>query len=161
MRSSLSAAPEEAAPRSEFLAVRAAGQDFALNIMSVHEIRGWTASTSLPATPAYVRGMINLRGAVLAIVDLAARLDLPSCDPKASSVIVVVEVDRTLMGLLVDEVCDIIMVSGDMMQAAPRIGSLASIPMVESVITLENRIVGVITLDALAGDAHVRAAVAA
>lgn len=161
MRSSFAAQSQDTTGSTEFLSVRTSGQDFALNIMAVREIRGWTTSTPLPDMPHYVRGMINLRGAVLPILDLAARLDLPCSEPKSSSVVVVVEVDGTPMGLLVDEVCDIIAVTAEMRQPVPRIGSTSSTPMVECVITLGDRIVSVIAMDALAPDARMSAAEAA
>ena len=60
----------------ELIAFRIGEQEFCVDIMSVREIRGWTPATPLPHAPSYVRGVINLRGAVLPIVDLAARLGL-------------------------------------------------------------------------------------
>ena len=160
MRAKLAAPPEETVALNEFLTVRAGGQDFALGVMAVREIRGWTASTPLPDMPHYIRGMINLRGAVLGIMDLAARLDLASNEPTALSVVVVVEVDQTPIGLLVDEVCDIIMVGPQAMQPVPRIGPWAG-AMVERVITLADRIVSVITVEALAPDAQLSLSAAA
>ena len=63
--------------RRELIAFRIADQEFCVDIMAVREIRGWTQATPLPQAPSYVRGVINLRGAVLPIVDLAARLREP------------------------------------------------------------------------------------
>ena len=66
---------------NELIAFRIAEQDFCFNIMSVREIRGWTPATVIPHAPSYVRGVINLRGAVVPIVDLAARLGLEVPEP--------------------------------------------------------------------------------
>ena len=63
--------------RRELTAFRIAEQEYCVDIMSVREIRGWSPATALPHTPSYVLGVINLRGAVLPIMDLAARLGLP------------------------------------------------------------------------------------
>lgn len=164
MRATLAAQPEETGTLNEYLTVRAGGQDFALSVMSVREIRGWTASTPLPDMPHYIRGMINLRGAVLGIMDLAARLDLASNEPTASSVVVVVEVDQTPIGLLVDEVCDIIMVGAQTTQPIPRVGAWngsAGMAMVEKVITMPDRIVSIIVVEALAPDARMSVSAAA
>ena len=60
----------------ELISFRIGEQEFCVDIMAVREIRGWTQATPLPQAPSYVRGVINLRGAVLPIVDLAARLGL-------------------------------------------------------------------------------------
>ena len=65
----------------ELIAFRIGDQEFTVNIMSVREIRGWTQATPMPHTPAYVKGVINLRGAVLPIVDLSLRLQQSSGNP--------------------------------------------------------------------------------
>jgi purine-binding chemotaxis protein CheW len=91
------------APR-EFIAFRIGVQEFCIDIMSVREIRGWTPATALPHAPPYVRGVINLRGSVLPIVDLAERLGFPPTDASARQVIIVVQVGAQIVGLLVDAV---------------------------------------------------------
>src|SRR5580698_7782152 len=85
----------------ELIAFRVGRQEFCINVMTVREIRGWTAATALPRSPRYVRGVINLRGAVLPIVDLAVRLGLPAPEPTARNVIIVVQIGQQQVGLLV------------------------------------------------------------
>jgi purine-binding chemotaxis protein CheW len=131
------------------LSVRLGDQEFALDIMSVREIRGWIASTPLPHAPPYIKGMINLRGVILAIVDLAERLALPTHEPNASSVVVVVEIRGRVVGLVVDGVCDIITVTDDMVQSPPDMGSDPAHQLVEGLLTLEGRIVSVIHMTAI------------
>ncbi|MCR5879031.1 chemotaxis protein CheW [Phenylobacterium sp. J367] len=91
--------------------------------MTVREIRGWTASTPLPHAPAYVLGMINLRGVVLPVVDLAGLLGLARIAPDASSVVVVADIGGRPVGLLVDAVCDIVSVQDGDLQPPPELGS--------------------------------------
>ncbi len=134
---------------TELLSVRLGDQEFALDIMSVREIRGWIASTPLPHAPPYIKGMINLRGVILAIVDLAERLALPTHEPNASSVVVVVEIRGRVVGLVVDGVCDIITVTDDMVQSPPDMGSDPAHQLVEGLLTLEGRIVSVIHMTAI------------
>ena len=81
----------------ELIAFRVGRQEFCINVMAVREIRGWTAATALPRAPHYVRGVINLRGAVLPIVELAVRLGLPSNEPSARNVIIVVQIASDLV----------------------------------------------------------------
>jgi purine-binding chemotaxis protein CheW len=133
----------------EFLSVQVGAQDFALDIMSVREIRGWVQSTPLPHAPAYIKGMINLRGVVMAIVDLADRLGLPSKEPGPASVVVVVEVGGRTFGLLVDAVNDIITVTDDMRQATPDTGNSAFKGVVDGLVTLNTRIVSIISITAI------------
>ena len=90
--------------------------------MSVREIRGWTRATSLPHSPPYVRGVINLRGTVLPVVDLAQRLGLPAASSRDRNVIIVVDLDGRTVGLLVDAVSDILALPQDEMSAAARTG---------------------------------------
>src|SRR5580698_7846525 len=99
---------QNATDRRELTSFRIGDQEFCVDIMSVREIRGWTPATPLPRTPDFVRGVINLRGAVLPIIDLAARLGLQVNELSARSVIIVVKVGERLIGLLVDAVSDII-----------------------------------------------------
>jgi purine-binding chemotaxis protein CheW len=67
----------------ELIASRIGAQEFCVDIMAVREIRGYTPVTALPQAPSFLRGVINLRGAVLAIVDLAATLGFPPAEPTA------------------------------------------------------------------------------
>src|SRR5690349_10774035 len=88
----------------ELIAFRIQDQEFCVDIMAVREIRGWTPATPLPQAPSFVRGVINLRGMVLPIVDLSDRLGLGVTEPSARSVIIVSQVGPQIVGLLVDGV---------------------------------------------------------
>ncbi len=72
------AATHSGADRRELISFRIGKQEFCVNVMSVREIRGWTATTPLPQSPAFVHGVINLRGAVLPVIDLGRRLGISS-----------------------------------------------------------------------------------
>jgi purine-binding chemotaxis protein CheW len=146
-------APQKDAHRAvgqgaELLSVRIGDQDFALDIMAVREIRGWIASTPLPHAPSFIKGMINLRGVILAIVDLAERLGLPTREPDSSSVVVVVEARGRIIGLVVDAVSDIITVKDDMVQSPPDVGS-GTASLIPGVLTLEGRIVSIIAIPSI------------
>jgi purine-binding chemotaxis protein CheW len=132
---------------SELVTIAICGQRFAVDIMVVREIRGWTTSTPLPHAPSYVLGMINLRGAVLPVVDLGLRLGLNACARDASSVVIVADIGGRAVGLLVDEVCDILTVAEDMLQTAPDVGSETLATFVRGVITTDEGIVTLLTLD--------------
>jgi purine-binding chemotaxis protein CheW len=134
---------------NQLLSVRVGDQEFAMTIMAIREIRGWINSTPLPHAPLYIKGMINLRGTVLAIVDLALRLGLSSREPTAASVVVVVEMGDKAVGLLVDAVSDIITVTDQMRQITPDTGDAVSRAYVESLIMLNDRIIGILSLPAV------------
>ena len=88
-------------PERELVAFRVAGQDYCVDIMSVREIRGWTQATTLPHAPDFVRGVINLRGSVVPIVDLAARLGLDPITASDRNVIIITVINQQVVGLLV------------------------------------------------------------
>jgi purine-binding chemotaxis protein CheW len=142
--------------RSQLLSVRIGTQEFAMDIRSIREIRGWIVSTHLPHAPSFIKGMINLRGAVLLVIDLAERLGLPSQQPNAASVIVVVESAGKVVGLLVDAVCDIITVTEDMRQPIPETGNDAPKEFIEGLIMMDNRIISIVSVQALMPDARVQ-----
>jgi purine-binding chemotaxis protein CheW len=142
----------------ELIVVEIATQQFAIDIMSVREIRGWTASTRLPHAPEHILGMINLRGQVLPVVDFGARLGLGLSDPHTASVLIVTEIGDNLVGLLVDAVCDIRTLEDGMLQAAPNVGSPAVREFVRGVITTEGTIVTLLSLDAVIRETDLMAA---
>jgi purine-binding chemotaxis protein CheW len=131
----------------ELIALRIGNQEFCVDIMSVREIRGWTPATPLPKSPSYVRGVINLRGAVLPIVDLAARLGFPPTEPSARHVIMVTQVGRQVVGLLVDAVSDIITVTDDLIQPTPDVASDMAKTFVRGVLAIEGRMISLISID--------------
>src|ERR1700745_3149921 len=92
----------------QLISFRIGTQEFCVDIMAVREIRGWTVATALPQSPSFVRGVINLRGAVLPIVDLAARLGFESTKTSDRHVIIVAQIGEQVVGLLVDAVSDIL-----------------------------------------------------
>ena len=134
---------------SELIAFCIGDQEFCVDIMSVREIRGWTPATALPHAPAFVRGVINLRGAVLSIVDLAARLGFPPAQPTARHVIIVAQVGTQLVGLLVDAVSDILTVPNDEIQPTPAVASDMSLSFVRGVLAVEGRMISLIALDSV------------
>jgi purine-binding chemotaxis protein CheW len=133
----------------EFVAFRVGAQEFCIDIMGVREIRGWTPATPLPHAPAYVRGVINLRGAVLPIVDLAMRFGLGLTEPTPRSVIIVVQVHQQIVGLLVDAVSDILTTSEASMQPTPDIASDMAKTFVKGVYAVDGRMISIVTLESV------------
>ena len=94
-------------------------QVFCLDIMAVREIRVWVKATPLPHSPGYVLGFINLRGSVIPVVDLALRLGLPAIKPTEQSAIIVIDSGKSLVGILVESVSDMVTVNPADMQPVP------------------------------------------
>lgn len=131
----------------ELISFKIGEQDFCLDIMAVREIRGWTPATMLPRSPSYVRGVINLRGAVLPIIDLKARLGLGTVEPSARSVIIVVDIGSRLIGLLVDAVSEILAAQRSDVQPTPNVDCETVTQFVCGIITVEDRMISWIELD--------------
>lgn len=133
----------------ELLTFRVADQEYSLDIMSVREIRGWTRTTPMPHAPAYMRGVINLRGTVLPVMDLAARLNLPSLESSDRNVIIVVHLNGVLTGLLVDAVSDIVAMTGDDLQPPPDMASDPTMAVVRALTVIDDRMIRVLDLSAV------------
>lgn len=138
---------EDHGDANEMVAFRISEQEYCMDIMSVREIRGWTPATPLPHSPDYVRGVINLRGAVLPIVDLSGRLGYEPVEPSARHVIIVAQSQNQVVGLLVDEVSDILTLLGDNLQPTPDVASEKAKEFVRGVVAIEDRMIQLVELD--------------
>jgi len=142
----------------ELIAFRIGEQEFCVDIMSVREIRGWTPATSLPHSPGFVLGVINLRGAVLPIIDLSSRLGMKESDPSARHVIIVTQVHQKFVGLLVDAVSDILTVTDENIQPTPEVSSELDKSFAKGVLAIEGRMICLIELESLFPEDEVEAA---
>lgn len=142
----------------ELIAFRVGDQEFCVNIKAVREIRGWTPMTPLPHAPQYVMGVINLRGAVIPIIDLSMRLGMKSADPTARHVIIVAQVKSKIIGLLVDAVSDVLTVTDDNIQPTPEISSDLGRLYARGILAIDKRMICLIELGALFNDAESEAA---
>lgn len=133
----------------ELIAFRVGKQEFCISVTSVREIRGWSSATALPKVPRYIRGVINLRGAVLPIVDFAARIGLPLTEPTARNVIIVVQIEQKQIGLLVDAVSDIITFDEALIQPAPDVSSVMVTSFIRGLVPTEGRMISLISLDSV------------
>ena len=84
----------------EIIAFRLHDQEFCVKTTTIREIRGWAPVTPMPHTPRYVLGLINLRGAVIPVIDMACRLGMPMTEPSERSAIIVTDIKGKLVGLL-------------------------------------------------------------
>ena len=133
----------------ELISFRVGDQDYCVDIMAVREIRGWSPATPLPQQPPYMRGVINLRGAVLPIMDLAGRLGLPMAEPTVRHVIIVVKAGDRTVGMMVDAVSDILSVTPEMTQETPDLACDEVRTFLDGIITLDGRMISEIALDRL------------
>ena len=129
---------QNAAYHSDVVAFRIGEQDYCIDIAVVREIRGWSPSTVVPHAPPHVTGVINLRGAVVAVVDLAARLGLGKTIPTPRHVVVIVTLGNQTIGLLADVVSDILSIEEGWVKPVPDVVSDSTRAFITNVITLDD-----------------------
>lgn len=132
---------------NQFVAFSIGEQHYCVDIMQVREIRAWDGATTLPNAPAYVRGVINLRGHIVPVIDLRARFGQGHTDTDKGAVIVIVMIGEKLHGLLVDAVSDILSIRPDAVADAPEAASDSGL--LTGIITQEDKMVAVIGLERL------------
>jgi purine-binding chemotaxis protein CheW len=115
---------------TQYLTFRLEGELFALDIGKVREVLDFTSITKVPQTPDYMRGVINLRGSVVPVVDLRLKFGMPRAEPTVNSCVIIVEVDmdgeNVVMGAMADAVQEVLDLEPDQIEPPPRIGSKLS-----------------------------------
>jgi purine-binding chemotaxis protein CheW len=130
----------------ELISFRVAGHDFCTDIRQVCEIRGWTQLVPMPHAPEFVLGVINLRGTVMPVVDIAARLGLAATEPSERHVIMVVNIHQNWSGLLVEAVSETLTVPAAQIHKAPYVNSDQTRRFVEGFITTQDSMLTVVHL---------------
>jgi purine-binding chemotaxis protein CheW len=126
-------------------------EEYGVDIMKVREIKGWTETTALPKAPDYVRGVINLRGVIVPILDLRTRFGMGVTVPTAMHVVIIVNTGERTNGLLVDAVSDIIAIDPDTVRPVPEMGMPVEDQYLEGLVAHEKRMVTLVSLDRLIG----------
>ena len=111
--------PGSAAATHQFLTFALGQEEYGVEILKIQEIKGFSAITPLPNAPAYVKGVLNLRGTIVPIVDLRKKFGMPEEAYTTFTVIVVVRVQGQVMGFIVDAVSDVLTVTGADIQPTP------------------------------------------
>jgi purine-binding chemotaxis protein CheW len=133
----------------ELITFEVGGQVFGLDIMAIREIRAWTPATRLPRVPHYVAGVVNLRGTVLPVIDLAARLGWEATEPTPRHAIIVTQTGGKATGLIVDSVSDIVTIPKDTLQPPPVTANDSIITFLEGLAAIDEQMVMVLNLAAL------------
>lgn len=134
---------------AQFLSFTIAKEEYGVDILDVREIKGWIEPTRLPNAPAYVRGVTNLRGTMVPVFDLRARFGLGATEPTRLHVIIIVAVERRIVGMLVDAVSDILTVRADQVQPAPETERAIDADFLKGLISVDGRMVALLTLERL------------
>ncbi|MGP4693875.1 chemotaxis protein CheW [Agrobacterium cavarae] len=142
----------------DIIAFQLGEQTFCIETTSVREIRGWAASTPLPHSSPEILGIINLRGTVIPTIDLSRKLGMRSGETTQRSAIVVVEVSGKPMGLVVDQVTDMLSVAADQLQPTPDIAGAFDRSCCEGIFTHVSGMICFLNLNAMFAPADALAA---
>lgn len=125
----------------------AIGNDqYGVDIMAVREIKGWTTITPLPSQPEFVRGVVNLRGVIVPIIDLRCRFGQGQTEATALHIMIIVEIASNWVGLLADRVLDIVPLDAVQVQPVPRVTATSRTEFLSGLVTIEGAMIALIDL---------------
>lgn len=137
----------------QYLTFLMAEEEYGVDILRVQEIRGWDSVTPIPNTPDYLKGVINLRGSVVPIVDLRLRFGLPALDYGPTTVVIVLRVEHDggerVMGVVVDAVSDVHTLPEGEMKPPPDCGGTVDLDFIAGLVLVEERMIVVLDIDRL------------
>lgn len=107
----------------EFLTFRLGREEYGIEILKVQEIRGWEQPTTIANAPAFIKGVINLRGTIVPIVDMRIKFNLGSAEYNVFTVVIILNVAGRVVGMVVDSVSDVITLDGEQIRPAPDFSS--------------------------------------
>ena len=113
------AAPPLPAPVREFLAFKLGAEEYGIDILRVQEIRSYEKPTRIAGTPDFIKGVINLRGVIVPIIDMRQKLQMQAANYDAFTVVIVLHIGHRVVGMVVDAVSDVVGLTAEQMRAAP------------------------------------------
>ncbi len=134
---------------TQYLTVNLAEEEYGIDILAVREIRGWTPVTRIPQAPQYVLGVLNLRGAIVPVLDLRLRFGLTREDYDATTVTVIVTVAGRLFGIVVDAVSDVLDVENSHLRPVPDMGTAVDTEYLKGLTSIGERMVLLLDADKL------------
>mgnify|MGYP001593302998 FL=1 len=143
---------------NQFLTFQLGEELYGVDILRVQEIKGYTTVTKIPNTPGYIKGVLNLRGTIVPIVELRTTFGMPTIDYTMFTVIVVVVVRDRIMGLVVDSVSDVLNISKKDIQAPPEFGTKVDVSFLNGIGKSGNKLVALLNIDRLLTEGEMREA---
>lgn len=137
----------------QYLSFTLGNEEYCVDILRVQEIRSWEPVSRIPNVPLYEKGVVNLRGSIVPIIDLRERFKLKSADYTLLTVVVVLQTGDSkkirTMGVVVDSVSDVISVDFDKIQNAPDFGTKISNEFINGLVSVNERMVMLLDVDKL------------
>lgn len=133
----------------EFLTFILGGEEYAIDILRVQEIRGYDAVTPIAHAPEFIKGVINLRGAIVPIIDLRIKFGLGTAEYTPFTVVVVLNVGKRVVGVVVDAVSDVVDVASDQMHPPPELSRAVDLRYITALAMLDERMLIVVDIEGL------------
>jgi len=130
----------------EFVCFAIGDDQYGIDIMAVREIKEWSNVTCLPKQPDYVRGVLNLRGVMVSIIDLRCRFGQGVTEATPMHIVIVVQIEERLVGLLADQVLDIVAFEAEKIQAVPKVAQASRIEFLSGLVTVDDNMIALIDL---------------
>jgi purine-binding chemotaxis protein CheW len=134
---------------TQYLTVNLADEEYGIDILAVREIRGWTSVTRIPQAPGYVLGVLNLRGAIVPVLDLRLRFGLSREEYSGTTVTVIITVAGRLFGIVVDAVSDVLDVEQNNVRPVPDMGTAVDTEYLKGLTSIGERMVLLLDADRL------------
>ena len=131
---------------SEYLTFRLGGEEYGIDILKVQEIRGYDAVTRIAHAPEFLKGVINLRGVIVPIIDLRCRFGQGLTQATPLHIVIIVQVGSKPVGLLADRVLDIVSLDQSQIQRVPRVVQSARLDFLSGLVTTESAMIALIDL---------------
>jgi purine-binding chemotaxis protein CheW len=131
---------------SQFISFAIGDDQYGVDIMAVREIKGWSEITHLPKQPEYVRGVLNLRGVIVPIIDLRCRFGQGLTEATALHIVIIVQIASRQVGLLADRVLDIVSFETARIQPVPRVANGSRVGFLSGLVTTDSGMIAVIDL---------------
>jgi purine-binding chemotaxis protein CheW len=138
-----------AANSGEFLTFTLGDEEYGIDILKVQEIRGYDAVTKIANSPPSIKGVINLRGAIVPIVDLRIKFNLGEPTYDQFTVVIILNIGKRVVGVVVDGVSDVIQLSSDNLRPAPEFGSILDTRYILGLGTVDERMIIVVDIESL------------
>ena len=135
-----------ASGRVESISFSIGEEQYGVDIMAVREIKGWSEITHLPKQPEYVRGVLNLRGVMVPIIDLRCRFGQGFTEATPLHIVIIVQIGTKPIGLLADRVLDIVSLDPSQIQPVPRIAQASRVEFLSGLVRIENAMIALIDL---------------
>jgi purine-binding chemotaxis protein CheW len=138
----------------EALAFTLGNEEYGINILKVQEIRGYDAVTKIANAPEFIKGVINLRGIIVPIVDMRIKFNLGSPTYDQFTVVIILNIADRVVGMVVDSVSDVITLNSGQIKPAPEMGSALNTDYLIGLGTIDERMVILVDIDRLMSGAE-------